>query len=183
MKNLVDYIIKEKIFDELFCDYVISEIKDVEWKFHTWSNHYKILPNTDTKEELEVAYIKNHFQQCFIKKCILDLVNQKLSESRVFSINHTRINKYRTGSSMKKHVDHIYSLFDGEKRGIPILSSIIALNDESDYEGGDFIFSNLNTSVRLKKGEILIFPSLFIYEHYVTTIKKGIRYTAVNWLF
>ena len=46
-----------------------------------------------------------------------------------------RLNKYTKGTMMRKHYDHIHSLFDGEHKGIPVLSFIGILND--DYMGGD----------------------------------------------
>ena len=38
---------------------------------------------------------------------------------------------------MKEHQDHIHSIFDGNEKGIPILSIVGNLND--DFEGSEFI--------------------------------------------
>lgn len=37
---------------------------------------------------------------------------------------------------MRKHYDHIHSIFDGQRKGIPVLSMLGILNN--DYEGGEF---------------------------------------------
>ena len=38
---------------------------------------------------------------------------------------------------MRQHHDHIHSLFDGNEKGIPVLSFILNLND---YEGAELFF-------------------------------------------
>ena len=53
---------------------------------------------------------------------------------------------------MRQHHDHIHSLFDGNEKGIPVLSFILNLND--DYEGADLFFWE-NHVVPLGKGDIM----------------------------
>ena len=80
---------------------------------------------------------------------------------------------------MKAHYDHIYSLFDGKLRGVPILSFVGLLND--NYKGGEFMCRN--KKIKLKRGDILMFPSNFMYPHEVKEVTKGIRYSFVGWAF
>jgi predicted 2-oxoglutarate/Fe(II)-dependent dioxygenase YbiX len=80
---------------------------------------------------------------------------------------------------MREHYDHIHSLFDGKLKGIPILSIVGLLND--NYEGGEFLIRR--EQVKLARGDILIFPSNFMYPHEVKDITKGIRYSFVSWAF
>ena len=89
-----------------------------------------------------------------------------------------RFNRYGGGQIMRQHHDHIHSLFDGNEKGIPVLSFILNLND--DYEGADLFFWE-NHVVPLGKGDIIMFPSLFLFPHGVTEAKKGKRYSAVSW--
>ena len=89
-----------------------------------------------------------------------------------------RFNRYGKGQIMRQHMDHIHSLFDGNEKGIPVLSFILNLND--DYEGADLFFWE-NHVVPLGKGDIIMFPSLFLFPHGVTEAKKGKRYSAVSW--
>lgn len=88
-----------------------------------------------------------------------------------------KYNKYQVGDEMAYHCDHIHDLFDGTVRGIPILTMIAALND--DYEGGDLVVNE--EPIKLKQGQIIIFPSNFLFPHKVDTVTKGERYTAVCW--
>lgn len=89
-----------------------------------------------------------------------------------------RINRYCENTSMDFHCDHISTMFDGKKRGIPILSILGSLND--DYEGGELIFFE-DKKITLKAGDVMVFPSNFLYPHKVNTITKGIRYSFVCW--
>jgi predicted 2-oxoglutarate/Fe(II)-dependent dioxygenase YbiX len=81
---------------------------------------------------------------------------------------------------MKPHCDHIHSLFDGEQKGIPMLSVVASLND--DYEGGDFIMWE-DQKLELPAGSIIVFPSNFMFPHSVNTVTSGIRYSFVSWVW
>ena len=89
-----------------------------------------------------------------------------------------RFNKYDENTLMKLHCDHIHSMFDGQRKGIPALSLLGCLND--DYEGGELIFWD-DTEIKLKGGSLLIFPSNFMYPHEVKPVTKGSRYSYVSW--
>jgi predicted 2-oxoglutarate/Fe(II)-dependent dioxygenase YbiX len=81
---------------------------------------------------------------------------------------------------MANHVDHIRSIFDGNNKGIPVISVVGLLND--NFIGGELIFNDEHT-IKLKQGDILLFPSNFIYKHRVNNIEEGIRYSFVSWGF
>lgn len=89
-----------------------------------------------------------------------------------------RYNKYDENTLMRNHCDHIHSMFDGPRKGIPILSLVGLLNN--DFQGGDFIMFD-NEKIYLSAGDIVIFPSNFLYPHKVTKITKGTRYSYVTW--
>ena len=55
-----------------------------------------------------------------------------------------------------------------------------ALND--DYEGGEFIMFD-DYKIPLKTGDVVIFPSVFLYPHKVEPVKKGTRYTYISWVW
>ena len=81
---------------------------------------------------------------------------------------------------MANHCDHISSLFDGKRKGIPILSIIGLLND--DFEGGELIMFE-DKKIDTKKGDLLIFPSNFMYPHEIMPVTKGVRYSYVSWVW
>mgnify|MGYP001265556973 CR=1 FL=1 len=91
-----------------------------------------------------------------------------------------RFNKYSKDTKMALHCDHIHTMFDGKRKGIPILSIVGVLND--DYEGGEFVmFDDYNIDFRI--GDVLIFPSIFLYPHRVEAIKEGTRYSYISWVW
>ena len=93
-----------------------------------------------------------------------------------------RLNKYFKGQHMDPHSDLIRNIC-GE--GIPVLSTIVMLND--NYKGGELLFNlkpeNKKVSYKLNKGSIIIWPSTFLYEHEVTPVIEGERISMVTWFW
>jgi predicted 2-oxoglutarate/Fe(II)-dependent dioxygenase YbiX len=189
--KLTDFIfVDSNAIPSNLSDYVIKKSNDYQWQTHTWYG-----PNKDKAASADQSYAmvsgdEKEFDRAIIDKqtsmqlnsYIKNSVNQYKKLHQIvapISFNSTiAINKYTPGTRMKNHSDHIYSLFDGSKKGIPVLSVVGLLND--DFYGGDFTFWQ-NYKVTLKKGDILIFPSLFLYSHGVEEIKEGTRYSIVLW--
>lgn len=88
-----------------------------------------------------------------------------------------RFNRYCKNQLMAPHCDHIVTLFEGDRRGIPVLTALGILND--DFEGGEFVM--WEEDLKLKSGDIVIFPSIFLYPHKVNPVIKGERYSFVSW--
>jgi hypothetical protein len=80
--------------------------------------------------------------------------------------------RYVVGQFYKKHVDHD----SGANR---ILSCVVGLNDE--YSGGEFCLWDGTVKYTLGKGDVLFFPSNFLYPHSVEEVTSGVRYTIVTW--
>lgn len=60
------------------------------------------------------------------------------------------------------------------------LSFVLQLTDPAEYEGGEFEFKTVQAPIGFSaQGSILVFPSY--YEHRVTEITKGTRYSLVCW--
>lgn len=186
-KRLEDYVIKLQGFlDEKFCDETIKQLKKSKWEDHYFHNS---LTNENVKrsgnQELEVS-----FQQIPNKKIIMDKLYTAIDTyQRTIDFpwwntwngyTKLRFNRYTKTRKMALHCDHIHTIFDGERKGVPILSCLGALND--DYTGGEFVLFG-DTVVELKKGELLIFPSNFLYPHKVEPVKKGKRYTYISWVW
>jgi predicted 2-oxoglutarate/Fe(II)-dependent dioxygenase YbiX len=52
------------------------------------------------------------------------------------------------------------------------------LND--DYEGGELTFFE-DHKIETRTGDIIIFPSCFLYPHAIQEVVKGTRYSFVSW--
>ena len=61
-------------------------------------------------------------------------------------------------------------------------SSILMLNN--DYEGGTLCFNVDDEIVEMetKPGNLVIWPSNFMFPHSVKPLTKGVRYSVVSWM-
>jgi predicted 2-oxoglutarate/Fe(II)-dependent dioxygenase YbiX len=188
-KNLSDYVKHYKSFiKEEICDTTILELNKLNKNL--WHQHefYDVKKNLFTKisgdQELSILYSKEISTKEIIMKSVWEAIYKYLNDFNFSWFNgwqahsEIRFNKYSENTKMAEHCDHIQSLFDGERKGIPILSILGVLND--DYEGGEFIMFE-DEEIKLKKGDLLIFPSLFLYPHKVEPVKKGCRYSFISW--
>ena len=166
------------------CQSTIKQLNPKGWNTHKWfNNENKTYHSHDTKE----LYIQDTTEQLkqlltpFVVKS-LEAYQDKYSPSKKFltQFSNLRFNKYPEGTMMRKHFDHIHNIFDGNLKGVPILSLVGILNN--DYEGGNFVFND-DHEIKLNAGDILVFPSNFMYAHEVKEIIKGTRYSFVSWAF
>jgi predicted 2-oxoglutarate/Fe(II)-dependent dioxygenase YbiX len=174
------YIEKSAIFEEI-CDSVIDYIKNQPWEVHSWYSQFANSTHSYKTKEPCVTInlsedLKNVMYSC-VNKSLKNFVSMG-HKPQINFLSDIRFNRYQKGQLMRKHCDHIHHMFDGDVRGIPTLSVIINLND--DYEGGELIFWD-DYKVDLGKGDIIIFPSLFLFPHRVEEVKANTRYSAVIW--
>jgi len=189
MKNLKDYILHlDNWIPNNTLDKTINELNiHNQWKKHHWTN--SVSYNTKSlygDKELEVCLIdklsnKNELQSLTWKAIEKYILIDNIGDLKGWKgYSNLRFNKYSQGQSMARHFDHIHDVFDGQIKGIPILSIVGVLND--NYEGGEFIMFD-DYEIKFKPGDVIIFPSLFLYPHLVKPIKKGIRYSFVSWVY
>ena len=186
-----DFIFTTNIIPKDVCDGFIFKMKDrKEWKTHDWTREYVSYesgphPNDLQKEqECDVLFCDQVQGHSILNKYLKKALDQYTvihndSQTNVSTIVSPRFNRYKVGCRMQPHVDHIKSLFDGKHRGIPILSIIGLISDV--FEGGEFYCREKEVS--FNKGDIMIFPSCFLYPHGVKKVKSGVRYTFVSWAF
>jgi hypothetical protein len=186
-KNLKNYIKKyNNVLNKNLCDSITNSLDKNNFFKHTFYDPVKNL-NYDRMgdKELSVSFqpvqnieiINNIVKELIIMYC-KGLNFQWFDGINKFT--NIRFNRYEKNNLMDLHCDHIHDIFDGINKGVPILSILGLLN--SDFKGGEFImFDNYN--LKLKKGDILIFPSNFLYPHKVKEIKKGIRYSFISWAY
>jgi hypothetical protein len=166
------------------CDNAIKKIEKNFWEQHTFYNSLTKEKNSASGEfEFEMSYSDGEIESQIMKDIWNSLFSyiSELSFSWFVGWNgHTQIrfNRYKEKTKMAEHCDHIQSMFDGEKKGIPILSCLAILND--NYSGGELIFWE-DTEIKVKQGDILVFPSNFLYPHRVEPVIEGTRYSCVSW--
>jgi len=185
--NLVDFIeIRKSIIPPLVCHNVISEAEKREWRPHKWYSYGEDEFNVDTQKN---HYIQNTDSSIhgFLNPYICQSLNDYAAKN-LFScpkidgitskFSNPVLNRYSSGHMLDQHQDHINALFDGREKGIPILSMIINLNDK--YDGGQLFFWD-DYIIEPGVGDIIIFPSLFLYPHGIKEVKSGKRYSGVCW--
>lgn len=79
--------------------------------------------------------------------------------------------KYYEGQYFVAHTDHGLT-YDCT------VSSVGYLND--DYTGGELKFNFLDLVVKPEKGDIVLFPSTFLYAHESIPVKTGVKYSTVT---
>jgi predicted 2-oxoglutarate/Fe(II)-dependent dioxygenase YbiX len=190
-KNLGHYIKHYKNFlDKNLCEETVKQLDLLNESY--WMEHGFHNPRTNkTKKvsgnkELSIAYAnhistKNDIMKKLWKSIDIYVKNLNFKWYKGWQgYTEIRFNKYLKSKKMAKHCDHIHSMFDGERKGIPTLSVLGILNE--DYEGGKFIMFE-DQEIKFKAGDLLIFPSNFLYPHEVEPVTKGTRYSFISWVW
>ena len=173
MENILDFIkvYKGAVSNEL-CDDIVNKYKD--------SDKFKLsetIGGLDTK-------IRN----CYL----LNLLDDEDIDGRLFKEQAININKYAEEfSNVSVEQDTGYGLLKYEKGGfytehvdhatelVRTVSCSIIIND--DYEGGEFSFFGREHIIKASKGDVIMFPSNFVYRHEVLPVTKGTRYAIITW--
>ena len=181
MDHVKDYIMIQNLIPKQLCKSIIKECGKLEWVKHNWYDYGRNQMYSKEKE-LEVIFsTPEQIQQLhkYLTKALKNYENKYSLGGAIGHISRIRFNRYKVGTKIRPHYDHIRSLFDGKLKGVPILSFVGLLND--NYEGGEFICSG--KKIKLTRGDILLFPSNFMYPHEVKKITKGMRFSFVCWAY
>lgn len=74
------------------------------------------------------------------------------------------------GTHFRIHADHGPTY-------VATISAVAYLND--DYEGGELWFPRFDLDFKPQQGDIVVFPSIFIYEHASKEMIEGTKYSVV----
>jgi len=103
-------------------------------------------------------------QACLGDYCSKFNISMKFQEA----VNFVR---YGEGQHFATHSDHGFSY-------VCTVSSVMYLND--NYTGGGLHFPYLEYTYTPEEGDIVFFPSTFLYAHAALPVKEGIKYSAVT---
>ena len=192
MKYVNDYIMVEHLMPVELCKSLIREnsLPEKKWSKHSWASYDQVENASPQKAKDELDIIPATREQFkMIETYLLEALQKYQAkyfqeEGRTHNvwighISAVRFNRYKVGNQMQTHYDHIHNIFDGKYRGIPIISFIGLLND--NYQGGEFLCRK--KEIKLTRGDIVLFPSNFMYPHRINEITKGIRHSFVGWAF
>ena len=194
-KKIEDYLITFPNFlDKDFCKEAIKDLENDPdlWEKHSFYNYKEdVQMSRSGDNELDVLYSQDYRTALlFSRNIIMEKIHTAIQEyinicdckwfAEWAGYTSIRYNRYSLHQTMALHCDHIHDMFDGEAKGIPTLSLLGLLND--DFEGGELIFFE-DKKIDTKQGDLLIFPSNFLYPHGVEPVTKGTRYTYVSWVW
>ena len=188
MDSIKDYIKVFNVLDTKQCQNILSILKEYDWEKHKWNNYKTGKTSAEPTKELDVMNCTKE-QQAKITPYLIKALGEYQEKHSVpgektqgpwlSKFSPIRFNRYQVGTMMREHYDHIHSIFDGQMKGVPIVSIVANLNE--DYEGSEFYCRG--EEIKLKTGDILLFPSNFMYPHEVREATKGTRYSFVSWAF
>ena len=205
-KNIEDYLFHKKDFlDKDFCKSVVENLKVSEWERHDftgyetndpehgfgWQREVKSTPSGNEEPDF-LGHTGSGWKefQAETNNYIIRQLSSALSEY-IRSFGYKWFNgwngysvikflRYSETQQMAEHCDHISSLFDGNVKGIPMLSVVGQLNE--DFDGGEFVMFG-DKVIDFESGDVIIFPSNFMYPHRVDPVTKGARYSYVSWAY
>jgi predicted 2-oxoglutarate/Fe(II)-dependent dioxygenase YbiX len=185
-RNIESYVKYYELFTTEECSKTVEQLNYLNWEQHKFyvakTDNLYSHPNElfISNDEFEMKPIITLKLWGAIKNYILDDYKEFSWFTSWNGYSSPRFNKYPVGTEMVLHCDHIQSLFDGQRKGVPILTVLGALND--GYEGGELVMWQ-DTVINLKAGSVMVFPSNFMYPHEVKLVTKGTRYSFVSWVW
>lgn len=183
-RNIGDYIaVYNNALSNDLCDQIIKEYSDDEYENSiTFDERDNYRTNKQVSISEDFVIEQNPKVRKYIDDKIFELLTSNINNyflrflSSVTDLNDEgyHLLKYDIGEFYNEHVDAC------GQNSIRTLSCSIILND--DYEGGKLKFFNGNYEVEAKKGDMILFPSNFMFPHQVTPVTKGVRYSIVTWI-
>ena len=180
--NIKDYIVVLRNIVSLdLCNAILKEYKNAdEWqKAHTVGGMLTEIRNCDTLEMSQPFVIQDNKERVRLDaemfkcaaKCI-ENYNKKFKHSHVQEDTGYELLRYNKGEFYKEHVDTFLT-------APRLVSCSFHLND--DYEGGEFGFFDKKLKIKANKGDVVMFPSTFMYPHQILPVTKGTRYSIITW--
>jgi hypothetical protein len=103
-----------------------------------------------------------------IRECLDDY--QTMFAVNVKFIGAFNMVKYGPGEKFTVHTD------DGEPYRCTV-STVGYIND--DYQGGELYFDKFDLNIKPDAGDLILFPSSYIYSHASVPVESGIKYAIV----
>jgi hypothetical protein len=173
ISTVEDYLLKNEdnaAWGEALVGYKMknNEYRDCyDFKFKTSMN---IAKGSSPQEKLLVAmYDETYFRQLQAVKHYCATYN--ISELRYWE--STNFVKYGIGQHFAEHSDHGYSYNC-------TLSLVAYAND--DFVGGELEFRLWNLKIKPLAGDLMVFPSNFMYPHRSLPVEEGTKYSLVTML-
>jgi len=184
-KNLSYFVYTSNCLTQFECNDIIewSENQD-EFKFSGVGNHIENFSIRKSKSsilnnEKYMNLILDRLNNCFLEYCekyLEDLYWSSIQRSTIdgYRFELLQYTKYDIGNYYNWHVDQGSDMNTMSR----LLSFVLYLNN--DFEGGftEFAFDNYKPNV----GQVLIFPSNFLFPHCGTKVHSGTKRIITTWI-
>ena len=179
-----EYVLEmSKVIPKEYCQKIIDYFDhDAEDATTTGGGLDKNIRNCTTKSILDTKsfgekIVTNYVMSKIFEIC--DIYHKKFNDFRIDRISQLDLLKYEH-NQYKAGYDFHTDMGSGcsERQ----LSISISLNN--DYTGGEFVFNFNGEKVQYTQniGDVIAFPSTFIYPHKVNKIMSGTRYALIGWV-
>ena len=183
--SILDYIeVYEGAIGRALCDKITTHYTNSpSWETSTFATNDGHAENSSDSVRMRQYWVENNEPyRTDLTKVYTDAVTDYIGKhSKIVPLVFTRfrLNWYGKGGFMKNHIDNIHHSH-GQQYGYPHVTALGFLNDE--YEGGDFSLCNGEMVIQPKKGDLIVFPSNFMYPHEVKPVTSGDRITCMTWI-
>ena len=188
--DLSDHILHLKSFiDKDVCNSVMNALDNLERDNSAPYTDGLLNDNADTYFDPDIKYIDNVRDRIFIDglkeyASKIRSFNWSYYDTKSFHCSEMIIRRYNEGSEFKYHHDDIIGEIFPHwfLRRQNILTCNFYFSDANNYEGGDLVFT-CGKTFHPSMGDIIIFPSNWMFYHEVQKITKGKRYSGTVWLY
>ncbi|KGG12083.1 MULTISPECIES: Fe2+-dependent dioxygenase [Prochlorococcus] len=172
----MNYLIHQLLSDEITESIVKGVLEEkASWEDGktTAGSHAKAVKNNLQLNKSSISAVQNS------KKIVQAITSDQLVKS--FSlprkVHGVMFTQSSVGQGYGSHVDNPYM-----STGRSDLSFTVFLSEPGSFEGGELCIQTINETkeIKLKKGEIIIYPSTSL--HSVNTVTKGKRLVCVGWI-
>ena len=186
-KSLEDFIFYgQEAIDPEFCDDILDEYVDTDyWEpTLTGSGHdpsarrcsFICISDQGIMEEDNVEQRKQIDEKLF--EIVASLIDEYQKKNPEFELeiqedSGYELLKYEEGDFYVQHSDS----FKQQPRALTV---IISMND--NYDGGEVALFNRELVYKMSAGDVLIFPSNFMYPHEIMPVTSGTRYSLITWV-
>lgn len=170
MKTLKPGII---LFENVFLrnEELIEQAENGQWRDGFVGNQAKVdsaVRITDIHDIDQKSEIHQELLEVFL--ACLEKYIQKYTLS-IKKAEHLRVARYPVEGYYKPHAD--------AENGSRQLSGVLFLNE--DFQGGELNFIYQDLEIKPKAGDLLLFPSNFIFRHECKKITEGNKFLALTW--
>ena len=189
--DLSDHILHLKSFiDKDVCMSVMNSLDNLERDDSAPYTDGLLNDDADTYFDPDIKYIDNVRDRIFIDglkeyASKIRSFNWSYYDTKSFHCSEMIIRRYNEGSEFKYHHDDIIAEIFPHwfLRRQNILTCNFYFSDAKDYEGGDLKFTCSDKKYHTSMGDIIIFPSNWMFYHEVQKITQGKRYSGTVWLY